>query len=320
MDLIFADLDNQTDETMASMYEQLGYLLFYELRDSAVSIGYLNKAKNLYQKLGNKEMFYDMFLNIGDAYRLNHDYGKARTYFDSCKALLAEDYDVLTDAKYYKLVGSLYLDHSNMAMGIDYLNKSVQLYESVRDKKQMGDVYTLLAYAYTNLEDKHKCIDYNILARDKRKEVGAITVLTSSMANLSGNYFNIEDYSTALLYADSALLYATQCEHKMYMHKAAQQFYRIYKKIADNNNALHYMELADSLNKLLLEQKNPTFQLIENKVRLQNRELLESSKAEISHTKTQLEYSIYISLLLLFVIVIFIFWIFKLKMSYSEIK
>ncbi len=313
IDLIFENPNCQTDNNMAYLYKNLGYLLFYELRDSSVSIDYLRKAKDLYLNIGNNHEYLDMYLNIGNSYRLNNDFTNTRLYFDSCKALLNYNYDVLIDAMYNKLVGALYLDNHNMAIGIDYLNKSIELYNSVRDKKQLGDVYTMLAYAYSNMDDFERCIEYNMLARDSRASLGAITVLTSSMANLSGNYFNIGQYEKALLFADSAYIFASQCDHKFYMYKGALQFFRIYKKIGKTLEALNYLELADSINNILIAQKKPSYQLIESKIKLQNKESMENSKLKIEKTRNQLEYSIYISLFLLFVIILFVFWIFKLK-------
>lgn len=317
VDLIFSSPRHQTEKNLADLYQHLGYMLFYELKDSSVAISYLKKAKNLYKKIEEYPEYLDMYLNIGNSFRLNHDFTNAKLYFDSCKYLLKDNYHVLTDALYHKLLAALYLDNKNMALGIDYLKKSVNLYKQAKDKKQLGDVYTMIAYAYSNIGDYKQCVAYNMLARDSRASLGAITVLTSSMANLSGNYFTLGNYDKALAYADSAYRYAKQCDHKSYMNKGALQFYKIYKKIGQNDKALKYLELADSLKSELNKQRNPSYQLIESKIKLQNKEKLEQNKYQIEKTKQQLEYSVYISLLLLLIIVVFLLWIFKLKKNIS---
>ncbi len=313
VDLIFANQLHQNEKNMAYLYQHLGYMLFYELKDSSVSIDYLKKAKNLYKSINQYPDYLDMFINIGESFRLNHDFANAKLYFDSCKTLLSANYHILTDAMYFKSMAALYLDNGNMAVGISYLNESIDLFKKAGDKKQLGDVYTMMAYAYSSFGDFDKCIKYNHLARESRASLGAITVLTSSMANLSGNYYQIGDYNKALNYADSALSYAKQCDHRYYIERGAMQFYRIFKKIGNDKKALQFLELADSIKNVLTKEKNPSFQLIESKIKLQNKERLEQNKQQIERTEQHLEYSLYISLLLMMIIAVFVLWIFKLK-------
>ncbi len=321
MDLIFADLDNQTDETMASMYEQLGYLLFRELNDSTVSINFMHKSKDLFLKIGDTTNYLDCYNKIGDIYRYNRNNPLTRHYFDSTKFLLNKHYVKSVDATYNKLMAAWLFDSKNLAQGLEYLKKAEELFFEIRDLKELADVYTMFAFVASNMNEIDKCLDYNYKALELREHIGHSFLISSSLFNLANNYYKLNLYPKAFDFAERALKLALNAGHNFYSHKYAHSLYRMHKGNQDFNTSLIYLELADSLSSLLPRTDNiGSSKLIENKIRLQNRELLESSKAEISHTKTQLEYSIYISLLLLFVIVIFIFWIFKLKMSYSEIK
>ncbi len=316
MDLVFDDLENQSDAIMAKMYDQLAYLLFRELNDSTVSIEFMNKSKDLYLKDGNFEYYVDMFIKIGDVFRYNRHNSMARFYFDSTRILLQTHYFPLVDANYNKLMAALLFDLKNLAQGLEHLKKAEQLFIQVQDNKNLADVYTMFAFVASKMNETEKCLDYNYKALRLRQELGHKILISSSYSNLASNFFKLNKEKLAFQYQKKALSLALSASHYYYSHKYAHSLYRMYKDIQQFDSSLVYLEIADSLSVLLPRSSMNNIgssNLIESKIKLQNKESIENSKLKMENTRNQLEYSIYISLFLLFIIILFVFWIFKLK-------
>jgi tetratricopeptide (TPR) repeat protein len=202
---------------------------------------------------------------------------------------------------------------------LEYLKKAEKLFKQIKHNKNLADVYTMFAFVASNMNETQKCLDYNEKALALRKQLGHKILESSSYSNLANNFFKLELFPKAFQYQKNALKLALKSEHYYYSNKYAHALYKMYKERQKYDSSLYYLEIADSISKFIPTNLNNigSGNLIQNKIKLQNKEKLEQNKYQIEKTKQQLEYSVYISLLLLLIIVVFLLWIFKLKKNIS---
>lgn len=230
MDLVFNDIEKQSEATLASMYSQLAYLLFRELNDSTVSIDFLNKAKDLFYKDGQMNNYLEMYIQIGDVYRYNRNHSMSRLFFDSTRILLEDHYDITVDATYNKLMAALLFDINSLAVGLDYLRKAETLFKEIQHYKNLADVYTMFAFVASGMGETNKCLDYNEKALALRKQLGHQILLSSSYSNLANNYFKLNQFEKAFDYQRTALSLALKSNHHDYSNKYAHSLYMMFKK------------------------------------------------------------------------------------------
>jgi tetratricopeptide (TPR) repeat protein len=249
------------------MYSALGYLLYFELKDSIVSLEYLHKAQNAYLDQHDTVAAGRLYLNMGEIFRMNGQSDKAANYYEKARQSTSEHENSDLLGVYYRLRSALYLDKENMATALQYLRKSESVFLALNNNKQLSDIYSMFAYAYSLINEDRQSLEYNIKSLSYREILGNKSLTSSSLINIANSYLRLQMIDSALFYSDSAYKLSKKIGHKFYISKSLLQLSNIYKAKKQYEPALDYLKEYTLVQDTLELEKGDVYSILENKIK-----------------------------------------------------
>ncbi len=156
---------------------------------------YYSKALKIYEKYKSNNDIGDIYLNIGYLYGSKKDtIAEKNSYLKALPKYTRKDKIALADLNLsdsYNKIGKL--DSTKF-----YLDKALELYSQLTDKRGIALVYASYGEYYSKLKEYNKAIKVSKIALDTAEKIGDIQIISSLSLGLYTFYKKIGDYKKAL--------------------------------------------------------------------------------------------------------------------------
>ncbi len=249
------------------LFEAIGYLLYFELKDSVISLEYLHKAHNYYLRRGDTTNFNNLYLYMGEIFRLNGRADRAVKYYSAAKEAAEKYKDSTLLGKYYRLTSATYLDRDNAATALQLLRKAETIFTNLNNFKQLSDLYGMFAYAYSFVNDYKNSLLYNKKSLELRKKVGNLSLVASSCLNIANSFKHLNMLDSSIYYSTIAYKICINSNHNFYLPKSLKMLSELYDIKKDENQSLHYLKKYIALKDSLDLEKLSLVSILESKFR-----------------------------------------------------
>ena len=153
--------------------------------------------------------------NIGYIYNNQGDIPKAIEYINKSLKIFEEIGDKNSIAISFYNIGTIYGKQGDIPKALEYFNKSLKIREEIGDKQGMADSFNNIGLIYNNQGDIPKAIEYYNKSLKLYEEIGDKQGMSTSFINIGAIYDNQGDIPKALEYYNKSL--------------------KLYEEIGDNN-------------------------------------------------------------------------------------
>ncbi|MDP2724585.1 MAG: ATP-binding protein [Bacteroidales bacterium] len=266
----------------------------YYLQKSFIS-GFTKKNQNFLQFL----------LMSGDIYLEEGQLDSAIVCYQRAKNLVEETQGNYSNlGTVYASLAKYYITINNLIEAENNCMLSIQNFELDNSIERMAAIYTYLAHIYSLQNDYRNTLKYNKLALLKREQVGVYSLVISSLNNVGGNFTELGEKDSALLYFNRALSIENRNKSVFYEAGIYKNMYLLYLKTGENQNALKYYSLYRDFNdSVLMSKNNKAITQMRIKYDLE-KEKSKFTAFELSKSRTMMFILISFSLVLIFVLLL----------------
>jgi tetratricopeptide (TPR) repeat protein len=210
------DYSNLNDFNTALLYYSRGLKISTDLNDTKNESRELNNIASIYEKMGN--------------------YDKALEYLNKSLQLTSDPSAIAT---IYDEVGLVYLIKGDNNKAIEYAKKAMQAGENaVKLYPNNADAHQCLGEAYYYLGDFSSSIEE---LKTAEKLTSDKKTLAAIYSYLGGDYLNLNDFNTALLYYSRGLKISTDLNDTKNESRELNNIASIYEKMGNYDKALEYL-------------------------------------------------------------------------------
>ncbi|MBN1250992.1 MAG: tetratricopeptide repeat protein [Bacteroidales bacterium] len=242
--------------------------IYLELGDFESSLDFSFKSLQIHEELKNEIEIAVTYNNIGNIYHAQEIENKAIEYFNLALEINKKINDKKGIADNYNNLAEVYSKMSEndtitaikrkeyTTKVLDYLNKSLPLYEEIGFKKGVALSYTNIGDAYLQLGNYEKVlINYqkSLLANEEMGDKNGIIISLSR----KGAYFDsIQDYGLAVRYFEMAKKFAEEIGSPERIMDVAEGLSFSYANIGKYKLAYQYHVLFKKMNDKIISEGN----------------------------------------------------------------
>ncbi len=322
---IYKSINNQ--EGMLGSIGQIG-ILFLQMKSYANAEDFYTQGLDLSQSL-NKVYWTGLFLqNIGKIRQIEGRYEEAYVLYN--KAILAFRQSGLRNSEMdiYNSMGGILLDQKKFDEALDLFTKIIRNNDTV-SLPFFGTVYTRLAHIYSQLNKPEESLQWNKKALTARIQAYQKEEANSSLINIAGSYFVLNQADSAWKYMDEGLKQAKKFNRKNLLEHGYKILYVYMYKNKHYKQALEYFQqysaMGDSIRQEKLRSEIAMIEANQRALNLEwNNELLlkqnEIQRLSLQTQKAQLVFLQSLTGFSLILIIIFLFqfmrnWRRKIKLQ-----
>jgi adenylate cyclase len=259
------ELDNK--EAIGALKGNIGSM-YLNLGDVGKAEEMMAGAVQVFNDLGNKWEQAKMTFNLGSLYFQKNDVLKALKFFKDAEALLSVPGDKIvkkTDTSYFKVVsnprikeyyqkeqkttlasiygntGAIYMQQGNQPMALEYLLKSIKLFEETGGiKVNLLSLVNNVGILYTSNGDLEKALEYYFKAMHMAHEVGNRQLEGTIGTNIGTLFMRMNEPDTALKYYQRSLKIFEDISSKENMASDANNIGDAYFHLHNYSRALEY--------------------------------------------------------------------------------
>ena len=276
---------------------------------------------------GNLSSLSSTFLNIGRLKAELGEFDEARNFYDKSLEINLKDNNKRSIALNYQNLGQLLLKADSLEEALLFFNQSFEINQELNNRGASADMLNEIGNVLLNQHKHRDALSAFTRALRIKKEIENKNGVCFSNLNMAKAYFEMKEYSLALMHADISLSLAQELGQKKAIVDASELIYQTYKLTDNSKAAMMYLEMnknySDSLldevklkelasieSKFILNQITNENELLQKENAIKNFEL-ERSEAQISNQRTILIFSI----LALFLTFFATYFIYKLYLS-----
>ena len=154
----------------------------------------------------------------------------------------------------YMSIGGIYLDQKRYADVIKMYDTLVKKAESI-DPTSAGTMYTRLAHVYDQQKNYARAVYYNRKAYNIRKKSGFSELENSSVINLAGDFFKMNQLDSAWYYINKGIADAKRNKRTYYLRNSYGILYDFYLKKGNEEKALENFKLMTAMNDSILNER-----------------------------------------------------------------
>lgn len=224
----------------------------------------LEKSLALFEEMHDNPGIAKCLLNYGLVYNALFDYPNALLYCEKALDKYVEIGDKKGIAGCLSAIGIVYSELYNYPTAMEYFEKSLKLEEEINDKRGIGENLGQIAGIYEYLSDLPNALDYYEQSLKIKEELGDFWGTSVILRNIGVIYGKKSNYSNAIDYYDKSL---SICEKMGYLQGIAYALVdlgSIYNELFDFSKALEYSEKALKISNDLNDK--PAIATIKNQI------------------------------------------------------
>jgi serine/threonine protein kinase/tetratricopeptide (TPR) repeat protein len=212
-------------------------------------IGELNQALKDYKTIlrlsknsSNLKMIAEAYNDLGDTYRLKHDYTKGLASLKKALEIRQKLNDPLEVAHTLNNMGLLYWIDSQYQEALISDEKALSIYTKLEDKFHAASTLNNIGLIYWTQSQYEKAMKFFENSLKIKKELGDKAEMARSLNNIGATYFYLGKYDEAVkCYLESFEL-NEQIKDKKEIALNLENLGDVYQKMGDFENALKYNE------------------------------------------------------------------------------
>lgn len=261
--------------------------LLYRLKEqSARQLTLLLEALHLFEAEGDSANILATQAEIGFAYHQQGDHATALTHYRTLLELYRQRHDLAGEAFVLRRMGTLALQEKDLVTAEKLYNEVLLLETRINNKDGLGNIYNNLGVLYFEKGEYQKSLEYHRQALGYLKETNNISRLPASYHNQGLVYLALGQWKEAEQMALQGLPIAQQIDNRMAIVEAAELLYDINKTKKDYVNALHYLELRNTVRDSIISVES-ALQFARVKALAET----EQKEIEITYLKKEQEYA-----------------------------
>ena len=207
------------------------YVAYLFLGAYSAAKPYLLNSCDIANQVGDNSLLNDCYFFLGEHYSRENNYNRAITSYQKGLAIAEQINDLENIARFYRLLGLVYLEIEDPVRALNYFNRSLNYYETTGNKVQATEIRVQIAACFKKTGDV-----------DRAEEQ-----LLEALAFYSGGDFPYLEGSTLISLANLTIETGNEKRGLWYL----DQSYKIGEAsnnfwIKENTQA-RYLELSDSL-------------------------------------------------------------------------
>ncbi|HEX5024472.1 MAG TPA: tetratricopeptide repeat protein [Agriterribacter sp.] len=193
---------------MARIFNNVG-LLYFNKSDYYSAAEYHEKALNIFTELNDSARIAAILNNLGVDYQYISNYPKALDCYFTAVVLYekikgdSDDYRTGI-ANAYSNIGVVYRNMGKDSMALEYLEKSLTVFERMNNRRGMASVYGSMGVLYDQLSKPRKAIEFHLKAFQINEASGNMHRAATDLTNLGGVYLQLKEYDKAFEYLQKA--------------------------------------------------------------------------------------------------------------------
>ena len=270
---------------IAQTYHNIG-MVHDDTGNSKRGLEYYNKALKVFFEIGDPEWLGTCYNSIASVFVGEKKYEKAYGYYQKAVKYFNDASDLNGVGMVYANIGELYLIQSKVEKAEEQFLKSIKISKSVNDIMAITSTYLNMADLLYQQNIYYRSIEYTKKSL-KYSRIGEYLALQrEAYALLKDNYFALERYKLAVLYADSLSLMTDSIFNK---------------------------EKFESI-----EEMESKYQVVQNKLRIENLEKDHALQDERIAKQNIYLYTFIFGFLIVLIFLIFIYRLFKAKQKVND--
>ncbi len=180
-------------------------LAYSNMGETLKAIGYLERALNIFRRIGNRRSEGSALGNIGLAYSNLGKTRRAIEYYEQALAISKEIGNMRSEGIVLTNLGLAYSDFGETRKAIEYYEQALAISKEIGDRRGEGAVLGNLGLAYAKLGETRKAIEYHEHALDILIEIGDRRGEGAVLGNLGNAYAELGETPKAIEYYEHAL-------------------------------------------------------------------------------------------------------------------
>ncbi len=189
---------------IANGWHNIG-LIHDENKNYDKALQYYFRALKVFKKKNVKKWLINTYNSIGSTYVVVNQYDSALYYFNLALENIDKKNNLVDLEMVYSNLGIVYHLKNEIELSLGYFVKAETLAKKLNDNIGLAEIYSGLAAIFYNRKNFHKSIAYCLKARHFSQISHSAIYLKDIYKYLKSNYEAINEYKTALAYADSLI-------------------------------------------------------------------------------------------------------------------
>lgn len=320
------NLKKRYEVTVARAVNNKG-VIYHQQGDIPNAIKYFHESLAYQEQLGNKAGAAAALNNIGAIYNNQGDIDKALEYLLKALEIRKEIGVDKGYAQSLNNVGTIYYKLTDYPKAMSYFKEALSHYEAIGNKEGMAYTLSNMGNIYDS-QNLAMGLKYHLRSLELRQEIGDKRGESYALFNIGESYFDRGDIENALKYAKSSYALAKGMKYHDNIQRAANLLSRVYKEKGQYEKGWEYYEefvhLQDSIqaekNKQIAVNQEAKYQFEKEQA---VREAEYSKNIEIVKEKQQTQkvvsYAVALGLILVLVFAAIIFSRLKITRKQKEI-
>lgn len=241
--LLYLD-STDTPLKWAEMMQNLGFAS-YKLGKYAEALTHYKSTESVYQQLGDPDQKANIQRKLGQTYdRLDH-FEQAFIHFQkSYDAFLSADkIDSMRLAGLFVDIGSVYSRQSNIPEALDYMKRSVKIFERINNLTHLPYALNNIGATYIREGNYPLALEYLQKSLHLAEKGGMTRLACSSNSNIGGVHISLKHYEKALPYLKKSVALAKEINNKAYWASNTRKLGTAYEYLGDTAAAMvHYQK------------------------------------------------------------------------------
>ncbi len=212
-------------------------------------IGELNQALKDYKTIlkltknsPNPKMIAEAYNDLGDTYRLKHDYKKGLSCLKKALKIRQKLGDSLKIADTLHNMGIIYVIDSQYQKALTSFKKALSIYKSLGNKFYIGSTLNCIGELHRICHRYEQAKSFLQEALKIKKELGNEEEIARGLNNLGATHFYLGEYDQAINYYLESLKLNEKIKNKKEMTFNLENLGDAYRKIGDYQNALEFCQ------------------------------------------------------------------------------
>ena len=242
--------------------------------------------------------------NIGNIYKGQQNYNKAKQYYRRCEKLAASINDTTDLIFAYGNLAYVYQQLNESDSSVYYAKKFIAAPRVIG--YNVSNIYTVLGDVYFKTNDRKLAQYYYNMAIQSARQ--SLNLRDLSLVSLTlGQYFRkINKVDSSIFYAKEALYYGRRVSYNKSVYESSDLLFRLYEDLQISDSAFNYLKIASNTKDELYNVTN--FQEIENITASEEGRHKEIAEAKAAY-QNKLRFLLLGFLLLIFLVAVFLLWL-----------
>jgi serine/threonine protein kinase/tetratricopeptide (TPR) repeat protein len=217
--------------------------------DFCKRVGELNQAEEDYKTIlklirnsSNLKMLAETYNDLGETYRLKHDYKKGILYLKKAMKIHQKLDDPLELANTLSYMGLLYWTDSQYENALTSFQKALEIDRRTENKSYMASTLNNMGLVHWSLHQYSQALKYFTDSLSLYRDLDNKEWIARTLNNIGITFFELGEYHQAINYYLESLKLNEKIKNKKEMTFNLENLGDAYRKIGDYQNALEFCQ------------------------------------------------------------------------------